>query len=370
MARGREVTTAGRLTRRAPNLPKACHSLMERSPVPIAELEGARHVLRYANLAFCRLVGKAKETLVGNPFPETLREGDACVAVLDRVYRTGEAEIHTEGEHPEPHSAYWSYTVWPVLSAAQQPIGLMMQVTESTRFHQQATAVNEALLVSSVRQHERTAAAEKANEQLQAEIEHRKLLVAELHHRVKNMLTTVQSIAMQTMQNSPTVAGFRDAFEARLEALAMTHDLLVQNPAQVTALRQLAADHLSYYAAENASRYTIEGDDVLLQSRHAVPVGMMFHELATNAVKYGALSVPSGRIKVSWTVDRDARSLYLQWAETGGPAVRTPTRRGFGSRLIERGLAHELGADVRLIFNPNGVRCSMRIPLLPAAEVP
>jgi two-component sensor histidine kinase len=108
----------------------------------------------------------------------------------------------------------------------------------------------------------------------------------------------------------------------------------------------------------------------LFRSSRAVPVGMMFHELATNAAKYGALSVPSGRINISWTVDRDVLSLHLQWAETGGPAVRTPTRRGFGSRLIERGLACELGADVHLTFNPDGVRCTMRIPLLPAEQLP
>ena len=122
---------------------------------------------------------------------------------------------------------------------------------------------------------------------------------------------------------------------------------------------------LSHYSVDGA-RYAIDGDEVTLQSNRAVPIGMMFHELATNAAKYGALSVPTGRVKVSWIVDE--RSLHLQWVEMNGPAVKRPSRRGFGSRLIERGLAHELGADVRLIFDPAGLRCAIDIPLPSMAE--
>jgi PAS domain S-box-containing protein len=357
------------------DLPEACYSLMERSPVPMAKLEGTGHIICYANPAFCLLVGRSKEALVGRPFAETAQEGDGCLTVLERVLRTGEAETHTEPEGLEPHPAYWSYAVWPVLDADQHLVGVMMQVTETTSFHQQAGAMNEALLVSSVRQHELTEGAENLNEALQAEIaerkavdEHRKLLMAELHHRVRNMLTTVQSLAMQTMRNAPTMHAFQEAFEARLEALANTHNLLMQSSSQTATLRDLITGELSHYAADDGSRYTIEGDDVSLQSKSAVPIGMLFHELATNAMKYGALSVPAGRVEVSWSLDQGARSLRVQWVETGGPAVGTPRQRGFGSRLIERGLAHELGADVRLSFDPGGVRCAMNMPLSPAPE--
>jgi PAS domain S-box-containing protein len=486
------------------------HSLMERSPVPMAELEGAGHIVRYVNPAFCQLVGKSKQALVGNPFAETVLEGDGCLAAMDRVYHTEKTETYTESEHPGSHPVYWSYAIWPVLGADQTPVGVMMQVTETTRFHQPAGAMNEALVLSSVRQHELIEQAEKLNEQLQAEVadrkagiealrkseeryralfdlgpvavyscdtsgviqefnrrsselwgrepasgdteerfcgshklfradgsfmpheqcpmaevlsgkisetrgaevlierpdgsritvivnirpqkngsgdiigaincfyditerkqheEHQKMLLNELSHRVKNTLATVQSIAMQTMQNAPTIEAFQDAFESRLVALASTHNLLLQNPSQVVSLRDLAASELSHYAADDDTRFTIEGDDVSLRSERAVPIGMMFHELATNAAKYGALSVLSGRVAVSWTLGEDAGTLHLQWVETDGPAVKRPSRRGFGSRLIERGLAHELGANVRLIFDPCGVRCVMDIPLPPVAEM-
>lgn len=154
----------------ASDLPAVCHSLMERSPVPMAELEGAGHVVRYANPAFCRLAEKSTEALVGKPFAEAMQEGDTCLAALDRVYRTGEAETHTESEHPGPSPAYWSYTMWPVLDDKERSVGVMMQVTETTLFHQQAGAMNEALLISSVQQHEQTERAETLNDQLRAEI--------------------------------------------------------------------------------------------------------------------------------------------------------------------------------------------------------
>ncbi|HEX5453226.1 MAG TPA: HWE histidine kinase domain-containing protein [Stellaceae bacterium] len=364
------MTASARSPPPAPDLSELCHSLIERSPAPMAGLEGAGHIVRCVNPAFCRLVGKSSEALVGFPFAETVQEGDGCLAVLDRVYCAGEAETHAEQEHLEHHPVYWSYAVWPVLGADRRPVGVMMQVTETTRFHREVGAMNEALLVSSVHQHELTEAAEGLNAQLEAEIaerkrheERQKMLVNELTHRVKNTLATVQSIAVQTMLNAKTMEGFRDAFEARLDALAKTHNLLTQNPSQVVTLRDLAVSELSHYAAADAFRYAIEGEDVPLPSNRAVPIGMMFHELATNAAKYGALSAPAGRVKVSWTVDRERQHLHLEWIETGGPAVGKPTRRGFGSRLLERGLAHELDATVHLNFDAAGVHCTIDLPL-------
>jgi two-component system, NtrC family, sensor kinase len=146
-----------------PDLPEARHSLMEGSPVPMAELERVDQVVRYVNPAFCRMVGKSRKALVGTPFAETAQEGDSCLAVLDRVYRTGEPETYTDPEHPGPHPAYWCYAVWPLLGAQERPVGVMMQVTETTKFLVHARAMNEALLISSVRQHELTEAAERLN---------------------------------------------------------------------------------------------------------------------------------------------------------------------------------------------------------------
>ncbi len=158
----------------APDQPDLRSSLMERSPAPMAEVEGAGHILRYVNPAFCRLVGKSTEALLGTSFTDTVQAGESCLALLERVYRTGEAETHTAATHPEPHSAFWSYTMWPVLDAAHRPVGVMVQVTETTQFHQQMVATNEALLRSAVHQHELTAAAEQLNAHLQTEVTARK----------------------------------------------------------------------------------------------------------------------------------------------------------------------------------------------------
>jgi PAS domain S-box-containing protein len=171
------------------DMPEVSHSLMEHSPLPMAELDGAGHIVRYVNPAFCRLIGKSKEALVGNPFAATAQEGDKCLTVLDRVYRTGEAETHTEPEHPGSHPVYWSYAMWPVLGPDRHPAAVMMQVTETTRFHQQAAAMNEALVLSSVRQHELTEGAEKLNERIGR-------LLEELTHRVKNSLQFIAAMVM------------------------------------------------------------------------------------------------------------------------------------------------------------------------------
>lgn len=165
--------------------PDLSHSLMERSPMPMAELTGARHVLRYVNPAFCHLVGKSREALLGTPFADTVQVGDSCLALVECVYRTGEAETHTEAAHPESPPAYWSYTLWPVLDAEHHPVGVMVQVIETTEFHQQTVAMNEALVRSSVRQHELTEAAEQLNAQLLAEIAKRKQTEARLTREIQ-----------------------------------------------------------------------------------------------------------------------------------------------------------------------------------------
>lgn len=149
------------------------YSLMECSPLPTAELEGTGHIIRYINSAFCRLVGKSRTALVGTPFADTVQEDDDCLALLERVSRTGEAETHTGSTHPQPHSAFWSYVMWPVRDGdqhPQHPVRVIVQVTETVQFHEQTIAMNEALLRSSVRQHELTQAAEKLSDQLQTEI--------------------------------------------------------------------------------------------------------------------------------------------------------------------------------------------------------
>jgi PAS domain S-box-containing protein len=194
--------------------------------------------------------------------------------------------------------------------------------------------------------------------------EHQRLLLNELNHRVKNSLAVIQSIASQTFRGDAATPEARQAFESRLTALAAAHDLLTRDNWESASLRELVAGGAIGCGARS-DRLRVEGEDLLLPARTAVSIAMALHELCTNAVKYGAFSNESGSVAVEWeTVERggDVR-LLLSWRERGGPPVAPPERRGFGSRMIERGLAAELGGTVDLRFLPEGLVCLVDAPL-------
>jgi two-component system NtrC family sensor kinase len=155
-------------------MPSLCRAVAEGSPMPMAELEGASYVVRYANPAFCRLSNKTKEELVGSDFRNIGPSADECVFLIGRVHRTGKSHTHIGQEHSVARPFYWSYSVWPALGADNRILGVIIQVTETTAFHQDAIAMNQALLIGSVRQHELTEKAELLTTQLQAEILARK----------------------------------------------------------------------------------------------------------------------------------------------------------------------------------------------------
>jgi two-component system CheB/CheR fusion protein len=204
-------------------------------------------------------------------------------------------------------------------------------------------------------------------ERKQAE-QRQKLLVDELNHRVKNTLAAVQSIAAQSLK-SASDAAHRKTFEQRLIALSQTHDLLSRDHWTSASLRDLLLQELKPYRAEADARFLVEGPDLLLEPKAALALAMAFHELATNAAKYGALSKPEGQVRVGWEVVRasEPSALRLKWTESGGPPVKKRERKGFGSTVIERGLMLELEAEVHLDFNPSGLVCTMEIPLPAAA---
>lgn len=195
--------------------------------------------------------------------------------------------------------------------------------------------------------------------------EEQKFLLDELNHRVKNTLATVQSIAAQTLRSSPEPAAFRKAFEARLIALSAAHDLLSRENWRGVMLHDLVERELAPYGLGEPERVRVTGERVWLPARISVPLAMAIHELATNAARHGALSTSQGRVDVQWGSHATAGGIVLSltWRERGGPPVAPPKRKGFGTRMIERGLKYDLHGDAELDFDPQGFCCTITIPL-------
>ena len=194
--------------------------------------------------------------------------------------------------------------------------------------------------------------------------ERRDLLIHELNHRVKNTLATVQSIASQTLRNAETAAEAKEAIEGRLLALSRAHDVLTRESWEGADLSEIAEQALAPYANPHEDRLHLKGSWVRVPPRMALALAMALQELATNAVKHGSLSNAAGEIRLTWHVEQgNPARLHLRWEESGGPPVHAPTRRGFGSRLIERSLAHDLDGKAQIEFRSGGVVCSVDAPL-------
>ncbi|MEZ0169147.1 PAS domain S-box protein [Microvirga sp. TS319] len=202
--------------------------------------------------------------------------------------------------------------------------------------------------------------------------EHLRLLINELNHRVKNTLATVQSLAAQSLRevrlsDEGTALAAKSAFEERLFALARAHDILTRENWDTVSLVDLLRQAIAPYQGRltGSDPFRLSGADIRLPPQTALSLSMAFHELSTNAVKHGALSKPGGRVEITWTErpSGDSPCLAIRWEERDGPAVSPPLRNGFGTRLLERGLARELNGDVRLCYAPTGVVCSIDFPL-------
>lgn len=199
--------------------------------------------------------------------------------------------------------------------------------------------------------------------------EHQQLLIHELNHRVKNTLATVQAFTTQSLRSAASLHDAREAITARLIALAKAHDVLTAEKWEGADLAQIVADALRLHGGE-AQRCRCRGKAVRVIPRIALALSMVLHELATNAIKYGALSNATGTVNVSWAMIDTASApadpqlrLNLRWEERGGPPVVPPSRKGFGSRMIERGLAGALGGEVQIGYKPDGAVCTLDIPL-------
>lgn len=198
--------------------------------------------------------------------------------------------------------------------------------------------------------------------------ERQDLLLAELDHRVKNTLANIQALVRHASRGAATAEAFVADLHGRLRAMAQAHALLSRSRWEGAGLRSLAEEELRPHAgaAGGAPRVTIAGPEIRLLPKAALAVSLALHELVTNAAKHGALSVPGGRVSLQWRIE--AEMLRLDWEERGGPPVAPPTRRGFGSLMIERSLAYEVGGRSWLEFPRGGVTCRVEIPLRHVAE--
>jgi PAS domain S-box-containing protein len=291
----------------------------------------------FANDSFLELTGYNRDEVLAQSFNFILGSG----ADKETVRKVEAALADPSGEGPEVHyrrkdgSECWATLfVAPVKDEQGEVVQHFLSLVDTTRY--------------------------KTAEQNAA------LLIDELNHRVKNTLATVQSIVSQALRNSQDPVVVREAIETRIAALSRSHDLLRRESWDGAPLHDVIRAALAPFKAtdDRAERFKIEGENIRLPPRATLALGIAFNELATNAVKYGAFSNEAGTISIKWTMDarRDGRWLCLHWREAGGPRVAMPTRRGFGTRVIEQGLAHELGGKIKLDYLTRGIVCTIHVP--------
>jgi two-component sensor histidine kinase len=195
-----------------------------------------------------------------------------------------------------------------------------------------------------------------------------RLLVAELSHRVKNTLATVLSIAQQTIRGADSLDAFEDTFIGRVVALSEAHGLLFKTHWTATHLADIVDRTFVPLGRSSGADYIAGGPAVLLNPRATLTLSMVLHELAANAIKYGAFSQPGGHVNISW--EQLGEKVHLAWQEIGGPKISLPDHRGFGTRLLERSASYELGGTVNLSFAETGVRCDLVFPLRRPGQLP
>lgn len=303
--------------------------LFMEAPSFMAVLRGPEHVFEMANEAYQTLVGRRDiiGKSISDALPEVMTQG--FVGLLDEVRRSGKAYVGTDSpvtlvRHGREELVYLNFVYQPIRDADGGVSGVFVEGFDVT-------------------------------ERVRAEAQQR-LLLDELNHRVKNTLATVQAIALQTMKNgAPDSAAL---FQARLASLARTHATLTRDHWTGADLTELLESELSAFAD---GRARLDGPHVHLSPREALALGLVLHELATNATKYGALSAPGGRVDVHWS--QAGERLEIVWRELGGPPVAPPGRTGFGGRLIKRTIEDEMKGDTRMEFEPEGLHARLIIPI-------
>jgi two-component sensor histidine kinase len=327
------------------------------------------------------LSGASREAFAGFPMPhntalfEPTYRGERPVRIDDVTIDPRFGRSRPYHGFPPGHFTVRSYLAVPVISRSGQVMGGLLfghaqpgVFDEAAERSVVALASHAAIAIDNARLFK--AAQEEIAARAEAEAQ-QKVLVDELNHRVKNTLATVQSISAQTMRSSSSVEAFHKAFEGRLLAISEAHNILSRENWRGLMLEELVRRELTPYGADDPGRISIGGPPVWLPPSPALAFGMTVHELAANAAKHGALSTPSGRVAVTWAVDgspEEAR-LKLIWEETGGPSVAPPTRQGFGTRMMDALVRHDLRGEITRRFEPSGLSCTITAPI-PAMEAP
>lgn len=307
--------------------------LFQQAPGFFAVMSGPDHIFTFTSDAYQRLIGG--RAVIGKPLREALPEviEQGFVDLLDSVYRDGKshsaegARVLLDNEPGKPpRETFLDFSYDPIRSAEGEITGVFVQGMDRTE---------------SFRAQQR-----------------QRLLIDELNHRVKNALATVQSIAAQTLRSTTDMAEARKAFEARLVALSKAHSMLSERSWDDTEIGQLVRQELGAY---DAGQLEIAGPERMLNAKATIALALLFHELATNAAKHGALSTSAGRLSIVWHEDAWG-SLVIEWTESGGPPVAPPARKGFGTRMLNTVIVGELGGVLDARYDPVGFRAVLTIP--------
>ena len=308
-----------------------------RMPMVFTDALSRDNPIIFANDSFISLTGYPREELLGQNFSFLLANGiDKEITTRIAAEFAGKADDHLDMLcRRKDGTEFWAGLLFnPVCDEGGKTIQHFVSLVDLSRHK---------------------------NELIQS-----KMLIGELNHRVKNTLSTVQSIVWQALRTFSDPVSIREAIESRLLALSRSHDLLTREKWKSARLYDIVHDALEPFSATDgrAERIVIKGPNVRFPPKAALAFGIAFNELATNAVKYGALSNATGSLLIEWTIEpsSDGNRLILRWVETGGPPLSPPSRKGFGSRMIEQGLALELEGTAHLDYTSEGLICTMNFP--------
>ena len=330
----------------APLLWAALEAVGEAVLITTPDLEQPGPIIVYANPGFTRMTGYTREEAVGRS-PRFLQGPETDRAVLDRMQaELGRGESF-RGEAVNYRKDGSTYRIEWLITPMRDEAGRLTHWIAVQRD------------ITDLRRNE---------ERLRQAAEHQSYLLAELQHRVRNTLAVVRTIARRTGETSGSVEDYVSHLDGRLNAFSRVESSIARNPADGISLESLLADELLANIAREGEQAHISGPMVLLQPRAAETFGLALHELATNAVKYGALSGPEGQVRVTWRIEEAVGGgpsrLLFEWVEAGAQRpVLAPRPYGFGMNMLERTLPYDLGAETTIAFTPRGLTCRIVLPL-------